>query len=68
MEPVEKDRIIEIQETRIGHLLTRIMRLEGALKLWANFYNNNEEQSGDADLFLAEEAMEETRLLLGDNI
>lgn len=64
MEPVEKDRIIEIQQTRIEHLSTRILRLEGALKMWADFYKAD----GDGDLMLAEEAMEETRILLGDEI
>lgn len=64
MEPVEKDRIIEIQQTRIEHLLNRVLRLEGALKMWADFYKAD----GEDDVMLAEEAMEETRVLLGDNI
>lgn len=64
MDPVEKDRIIEIMETRVGHLLTRIMKLEGALKMWVAFYKAD----GEEDIMLAEEAMEETRILLGDDI
>lgn len=63
MEPVEKDRIIEIQERRIEHLLNRTLRLEEALRLWVAFWKEDEDDS-----LMAEEAMEETRLLLGDNI
>jgi hypothetical protein len=64
MEPVEKDRIIEIQQNRIEHLLNRTLRLEAALMLWVKFWKAD----GDEDPLLAEEAMEETRAMLGDNI
>jgi hypothetical protein len=63
MEPVEKDRIIEIQERRIEHLLNRTLRMEEALRLWVAFWKEDQDDS-----LMAEEAMEETRLLLGDNI
>lgn len=64
MEPVEKDRIIEIQQTRIDNLTKRIVRLENALMMWVKFWKGD----GEDDPLLAEEAMEETRLLLGDGI
>jgi hypothetical protein len=64
MSPVEKDRLIEIQQTRIEHLLNRILRLEEALRMWVKFWK----AEGEEDPLLAEEAMEETRILLGDEI
>jgi hypothetical protein len=63
MEPVEKDRLIEIQQRRIEHLLNRTLRLEEALRMWVAFWKEDQDDS-----LLAEEAMEETRSLLGDNI
>lgn len=63
MDPVEKDRIIEIQERRIEHLLNRTLRMEEALRLWVAFWKEDQDDS-----LMAEEALKETRLLLGDNI
>mgnify|MGYP000414453047 CR=1 FL=1 len=63
MEPVEKDRLIEIQQRRIEHLLNRTLRLEEALRMWVAFWKEDQDDS-----LLAEEAMEETRTLLGDQI
>lgn len=64
MDPVEKDRIIEIQQTRIEHLLNRVLRLEEALRMWAEYHKDG----ADDDVMLGEKAMDETRLLLGDNL
>lgn len=67
MEPVEKDRMIDLLQTRIERQNERIARLEQALLKWVEFWKADNDE-GENDPLLAEEAMEETRILLGDDI
>ena len=67
MDPVEKDRMIDILQTRLGNQNQRIERLEEALRLWVKFWKaDNDENS--LEPLLAEEAMEETRAMWGDDV
>lgn len=64
MDPVEKDRIIEIQQTRIEHLLNRVLRLEENLRMWVKA----EREKGEDRQVMYQEAIEETRILMGNDI